>query len=738
MTAHFSSRVTNFEFVKNVRESGFCFKSFKESVDLSRIAHLDLDRVARDLDISVLQEHVGILVNSDLSDLKGVDAGLLKLLRLAQLCVDYCLFCQDFLESSLSALENAHQDALKELDSLRRENKTLKEKLRKDIRKKRFLSEKENLNDQFYECSQCRKAYTSQEFLQSHIQRRHSASEPGEDRFAKEMFEELKSEIESLRKELVREKEESLKNFQDHKTEMQLKREENLWSEIEKSQAEQRARHQAEIADLTANFQLQLKQALADLATNLSKSEGYSSKVTEVPSSQPLINEFEIETLKKEMSEMWQKKQEQQEQWFRLENSKLMEQLTKMQERDEQRWSSLKNLQNKPDPPVVLQTDAAIIPVPATRRKRLQASINAEIKDITPSTPPKEESSESSSSSSSVEEVRPASAPVQSLVVCTPKIIPSRPKSAMAFEEQSVEETFSEEEENSTDPSEDIEATLQDMKEAIEGNPVLIESLKNEVENQIEEKMSEIGLSSAEQSLNRSEFISVNNRMNEQRKQAEKQYRGFWKIRKGIEKKVEKKAKENVSEICVESIVKPSKLKQHPGFFSKLTKRYNKKENKAKSDTQVFTSTPLKDAVEPHSILKPSNLRMSSEALSEKVLDENAAEIRRAHSLPASKFVTFTSSKEETKENNSWDEDTASNKTTEPKEEVRKIGQGSFNPFILSSASGGNQINLDDLEKELGTFQLSPSSFQNKSTPTTKTDLSLPLSDDNSWDLEDI
>lgn len=38
-----------------------------------------------------------------------------------------------------------------------------------------------------------------------------------------------------------------------------MKREQALWAEIEKSQAEQRARHQAEIADLTANFQAQLK-----------------------------------------------------------------------------------------------------------------------------------------------------------------------------------------------------------------------------------------------------------------------------------------------------------------------------------------------------------------------------------------------------------------------------------------------------------------------------------------------
>lgn len=38
-----------------------------------------------------------------------------------------------------------------------------------------------------------------------------------------------------------------------------MKREQALWAEIEKSQAEQRVRHQAEIADLTANFQAQLK-----------------------------------------------------------------------------------------------------------------------------------------------------------------------------------------------------------------------------------------------------------------------------------------------------------------------------------------------------------------------------------------------------------------------------------------------------------------------------------------------
>jgi hypothetical protein len=55
------------------------------------------------------------------------------------------------------------------------------------------------------------------------------------------------------------------------------------------------------------------------------------------------------------------------------------------------------------------------------------------------------------------------------------------------------------------------------------------------------------------------------------------QFPSFWKLRKSLEKKVEKKAAEAQSEIVVEPNVKPSKIKQNPGFFSKLTKHYSSK-----------------------------------------------------------------------------------------------------------------------------------------------------------------
>jgi hypothetical protein len=75
-------------------------------------ASVDLDRVVRDVDIAVLQEHVSTIVRCDLGDLRGLDVGLVKLVRLAQLCLEYCLFCQEQLALSQADLEQAHEQTL--------------------------------------------------------------------------------------------------------------------------------------------------------------------------------------------------------------------------------------------------------------------------------------------------------------------------------------------------------------------------------------------------------------------------------------------------------------------------------------------------------------------------------------------------------------------------------------------------------------------------------------------------
>lgn len=55
------------------------------------------------------------------------------------------------------------------------------------------------------------------------------------------------------------------------------------------------------------------------------------------------------------------------------------------------------------------------------------------------------------------------------------------------------------------------------MKDAIEHNPEMMVSLKNEVENQIEEKMQSIGLSYKD-SLTKREYNAVNTQLDGQRK----------------------------------------------------------------------------------------------------------------------------------------------------------------------------------------------------------------------------
>jgi len=59
------------------------------------------------------------------------------------------------------------------------------------------------------------------------------------------------------------------------------------------------------------------------------------------------------------------------------------------------------------------------------------------------------------------------------------------------------------------------------MKEAIHENPALIESLKNEVETQVQEKLAEVGIG-FEEGLNQVEFNTINKQLKVQRKATEK------------------------------------------------------------------------------------------------------------------------------------------------------------------------------------------------------------------------
>lgn len=96
----------------------FKFQPRRESVDWRRISALDVDRVARELDVAALQENIAGVTFCNLDrEVCGrcgqpVDPVLLKVLRLAQLSIEYLLHCQDCLSTSVAQLEARLQASL--------------------------------------------------------------------------------------------------------------------------------------------------------------------------------------------------------------------------------------------------------------------------------------------------------------------------------------------------------------------------------------------------------------------------------------------------------------------------------------------------------------------------------------------------------------------------------------------------------------------------------------------------
>lgn len=96
----------------------FKFQPRRESIDWRRISAVDVDRVARELDVATLQENIAGVTFCNLDGevcnhcRQPVDPVLLKVLRLAQLIIEYLLHCQDCLSTSVAQLEARLQASL--------------------------------------------------------------------------------------------------------------------------------------------------------------------------------------------------------------------------------------------------------------------------------------------------------------------------------------------------------------------------------------------------------------------------------------------------------------------------------------------------------------------------------------------------------------------------------------------------------------------------------------------------
>lgn len=90
-------------------------------MDRHRLSAVDVERVAREVDVAVLQEHISNITfcNMDAERCphcrQPADPVLLTVLRLAQLSIEYLLHCQQHLADSLAVHAQHLQDARAQL-----------------------------------------------------------------------------------------------------------------------------------------------------------------------------------------------------------------------------------------------------------------------------------------------------------------------------------------------------------------------------------------------------------------------------------------------------------------------------------------------------------------------------------------------------------------------------------------------------------------------------------------------
>ncbi|XP_044865680.1 zinc finger protein DZIP1 isoform X3 [Mauremys mutica] len=193
----------------------FQFRPRHGSPDWRRLSAVDVERVASELDVAALQEHLGHVTFCSAERLlcphcRGpADPLLLKLVRLAQLSIEYLLHCQEHLGAQLQGREQALRAADTRLEELGKEAarcaqemKLLKEECR---RRKKMISTQQMMLEaraSYHQCQFCDKAFMNYSFLQSHMQRRHKEESHTAEHKKKAQTDKLQDEIDKLKEQL--------------------------------------------------------------------------------------------------------------------------------------------------------------------------------------------------------------------------------------------------------------------------------------------------------------------------------------------------------------------------------------------------------------------------------------------------------------------------------------------------------------------------------------------------------
>lgn len=166
---------------------GFQFHTRCQKIDWRKIASVDVDKIAREVDVDTLQKNLAHLTFCDIdTELDGalVDRNFVKLFKLAQLCIEYLMHSQELLLQSLGSTEEELDQMTRLLNEERKfsvcDQEAIKQLQRENRKRKRIIQNQQlemlrsgRIATAGALCPYCRKVFLSLAYLQAHVVRRH-------------------------------------------------------------------------------------------------------------------------------------------------------------------------------------------------------------------------------------------------------------------------------------------------------------------------------------------------------------------------------------------------------------------------------------------------------------------------------------------------------------------------------------------------------------------------------------
>ncbi|XP_043330246.1 zinc finger protein DZIP1L isoform X2 [Cervus canadensis] len=499
----------------------FKFQPRRESVDWRRISALDVDRVARELDVAALQENIAGVTFCNLDrEVCGrcgqpVDPALLKVLRLAQLSIEYLLHCQDCLSASVAQLEARLQASLGQQErgqqELGRQAGELKGVREESRRRRKMISALQQLLLQtgahsYHTCHLCDKTFMNATFLRGHVQRRHAGMVEGgkqrkQEQPVEEVLEELRAKLKWTQGELEAQRE-AERQRQLQEAEIIRQREAEAKKEFDEWKEKEQAKLYGEIDKLKKLFWDEFKSVANQNSTLEEKLQALQSHSV-MKSNLGSLRDEEPEERLRQAQELWalKEKMEMQKAEWRRKMKALQEehaaQKRELQEQNERLQATLSQDQRKA----------------AAQAQRQISALRAQLQ-------------EQARLIASQEEM------MQAMSLRKVEGIPEGPKTVDTDSDSSEEEL------------EDSYSGQQKVLEALRRNPTLLKQFRPVLEDTLEEKLESMGIKRDAKGIPAQTLRHLESILRTQREQKARRFSEFLSLREKLIKEATSRVKD--------------------------------------------------------------------------------------------------------------------------------------------------------------------------------------------------